>query len=494
MQQSGGIYLFNADSLQICFANIQAVDDLGYELEALLGMRITALYPQLSIATFTARLATLLRRQVTELTLETLQQRQDGRCYPVTLQLQLLTLAGVDYVHGAYQDVEARLRYQAQLKFTQFAMDNVYVEVYWLDKDARICYANRKACETLGYSPAQLLQLTVPAIDPLFAQSDWARHWEALKRDGSQFFETVHQRSDGSQFPVEVLANYIQFGEIEYNVAFARDISLQQQIKQHLIELNTELDRRVQSALLESREKDFLLQQQSRMVAMGEMIGNIAHQWRQPLNSLSIILMNLEDAVAHGEATSQSINRAVARSQELLANMSRTIDDFRGFFRHDKLLAATRLADVVVEAIHLLETALAYHQIKLTLHNQDCPVMALVHAGELSQALLCLINNAKDQILERQVAAGEISIHLEENASWAVIRVADNAGGIAEADQLRIFDPYFTSKADGMGLGLYITKLTVEQSMRGQVKACNLGAGACFSLFLPKVIHQDVDL
>lgn len=105
-----------------------------------------------------------------------------------------------------------------------------------------------------------------------------------------------------------------------------------------------------------------------------------------------------------------------------------------------------------------------------------------------------MINNAKDQILERQVAAGEISIHLEENASWAVIRVADNAGGIAEADQLRIFDPYFTSKADGMGLGLYITKLTVEQSMRGQVKACNLGAGACFSLFLPKVIHQDVDL
>lgn len=254
--------------------------------------------------------------------------------------------------------------------------------------------------------------------------------------------------------------------------------------------LNLELERRIQHEIAESRKKDLMLLQQAKMAAMGEMIGNIAHQWRQPLNSLAIILMNLEDSFAHGEATPDSVAQAVRRSHELLANMSRTIDDFRHFFRNDKLLTVGALEEIVAGWVELLEATLGFHRIRLTVNILDHDVVARVQAAELLQALLCLINNAKEQILRNQVAPGEITLEIDRDANWAIIRVIDNGGGIAESDLPKLFDPYFTTKPDGFGLGLYITQLTIEQSMHGHIEVKNAAHGAQFNLLLPIVNNE----
>lgn len=248
---------------------------------------------------------------------------------------------------------------------------------------------------------------------------------------------------------------------------------------------NPDLELRIQHELAENRKKDLMLQQQAKMAAMGEMIGSIAHQWRQPLNSLAIILMNLEDNFKHGEATEESVTKSLRRANELLANMSHTIDDFRNFFRHDKLLTVCRLDEVMAGCVDLLEANLGFHCIKLIVKVLNQEVYAQVQAAELLQALMCLINNAKEQIVRNQVESGKIILEIDRDQDWAIIRIVDNGGGITDADLPNIFDPYFTTKSDGIGLGLYITRITIEQSMNGRIEVKNAGQGAQFSILLP---------
>ena len=275
-------------------------------------------------------------------------------------------------------------------------------------------------------------------------------------------------------------------------VGAIHDISPQKETQEQLRIINKELGDRVKQEVAENRKKDLMLQQQEGMIAMGKMIGNIAHQWRQPLNSLAIILMELEDAFYHGEATHKSVRRSIKHSNKLLEKMSHTIDDFKDFFKNDKTLSANRLEDVIDESVSLLEASLIYHHIKLTINIVDSHVIAFIHPGELSQVILCLISNARDQILTNHIEQGEITIEIDQSDKWAIISIMDNGGGINENDLQKIFKPYFTTKPDGCGLGLYITQLIIKQSMSGIIEVENIDNGAKFTLFLPKSNCQEL--
>jgi diguanylate cyclase (GGDEF)-like protein/PAS domain S-box-containing protein len=121
--------------------------------------------------------------------------------------------------------VEPANRMESQLQLSQFAMEHAFIEIYWIDRHARICYANKKACETTGYTRTELLHLTLGDLDPNFPADQYASHWESLKLDKTQSFETLHRRKNGELFPVEVIANYVCFEGHEYNVGYAKDIS-----------------------------------------------------------------------------------------------------------------------------------------------------------------------------------------------------------------------------------------------------------------------------
>jgi signal transduction histidine kinase len=216
---------------------------------------------------------------------------------------------------------------------------------------------------------------------------------------------------------------------------------------------------------------------------MGEMIGNIAHQWRQPINALGLLLANIKDAYEFGELNREEMSRQMETGNRLIQKMSATIDDFRDFFRPNKEKAPFRLAKVVAEVKSILGASLAHHGIFLD-EQVSVDVNALGYANECAQVLLNLVNNAKEALVERKVAGGVIRVSVGMEDGMAVVRVADNGGGIPEDVLPKIFDPYFTTKPQGTGIGLYMSKIIVENNMGGRIEARNVEGGAEFAIFV----------
>lgn len=248
--------------------------------------------------------------------------------------------------------------------------------------------------------------------------------------------------------------------------------------------LNATLELRVKEELEKNREKDHLLIQQSRLAAMGEMIGNIAHQWRQPLNAVNLVLFDIKDQYRHNELSGESLGKSVELGNRIIQGMSRTIDDFRDFFRPDKEKKTFQISKAVESALALVDAAFQRHDIKVEVEGEEA-MEVLGYENEYAQALLNILNNAKEAIVARGIAKGHISIRLERADGEARVRVSDNGGGIPADAMGRIFDPYFSTKQLGTGIGLYMSKMIIEQNMGGQLQARNIPDGAEFTIALP---------
>ena len=222
------------------------------------------------------------------------------------------------------------------------------------------------------------------------------------------------------------------------------------QEKERLRLLNETLAQRVKEEVEKNREKDHLLIQQSRQAAMGEMIGNIAHQWRQPLNAVNLVLFDIKDQYRHNELSGESLGKSVELGNRIIQGMSRTIDDFRNFFRPDKEKKPFRIRKAVESALALVDAAFQRHGIEAGIDGET-EIEVLGFENEYAQVLLNILNNAKEAIVTRGVANGRISIRVARSGGEASVMVSDNGGGIATEIMERIFDPYFSTKALGTG-------------------------------------------
>lgn len=253
-----------------------------------------------------------------------------------------------------------------------------------------------------------------------------------------------------------------------------------------LNELNATLENRVFDELRKNREKDHLLIQQSRSAAMGDMIHNIAHQWRQPLNALALVIANIRDAWEYGELDLAELKQEEAKAQQLIQRMSRTIDDFRNFFRPDKKEQIFVVNDCVHDALSLIEASLQHHQIKVDIQVEEGLHLS-GHPNEYAQVLLNILANAKDALLEKNPTPKSIKIRGRHYNGQVVVEISDNAGGIADEILPRIFDPYFSTKENGSGIGLYMSRMIIEQSMKGNITVNNNIAGALFCVTCPAI-------
>lgn len=267
------------------------------------------------------------------------------------------------------------------------------------------------------------------------------------------------------------------------------EIEERQAAERALRQLNRELEERVAAEIAKGRETDHILIQQSHLAAMGEMVHNIAHQWRQPLNSLSRLIGNIHDDVAAGRASAESMNADVAMARGLIEKMSLTIDDFRDFFRPDREPALFDVGHAVRDAVAIVDAALKNNRVDLRLVLQD-GITASGYSNRYAQAVLNLLVNAKEALVERKVANGWIDVSLGRYGHDVVLSVEDNAGGIPEEILPRIFDPYFTTKERGSGSGLYMVKTIVEKGMGGRVEAFNVEGGARFVITIPLAGEQ----
>jgi signal transduction histidine kinase len=244
--------------------------------------------------------------------------------------------------------------------------------------------------------------------------------------------------------------------------------------------------------LSEKKSNEAFFMQQSRVMALGEMISNIAHQWRQPLNNIAILAQDIEVARQYGELDEKYLKDSMDQIFNVTKELSATIDNLRSFYKPQTSKVDFFIDTEVGEVVRFFQSSLADNGIKITNEVTDHRKMH-GHANELSQVLMHILRNSKDVLLAREIHEPYIHIKDEEvtlNGSiFAKITITDNADGASAESLERIFDPYFTTKhkAQGVGLGLYLSKMIIENSIEGALSAKNGETGLEVSILLPLV-------
>jgi len=267
--------------------------------------------------------------------------------------------------------------------------------------------------------------------------------------------------------------------------------------KQALSELNLELELRVVErtaalvaetaerlqAVEELRQKDEILMRQSRQAALGEMIGNIAHQWRQPLNAVGLLVQDIALCYEYDNFSKEYLDASTKKIMKLIRHMSQTIDDFRNFFTPGKEQVSFDLGKTVAKTLLLVEGSLSDKGIKIHLDSEEDHILT-GYPNEFSQVLLNILNNAKDAFLGQGVDDPSVTVWVGSEKGRSVVTITDNAGGIPDGIMDRIFEPYFTTKEQGKGtgIGLYMSKKLVEKTMNGSLTVRNTGGGAEFRI------------
>ncbi len=233
---------------------------------------------------------------------------------------------------------------------------------------------------------------------------------------------------------------------------------------------------------LKEIEKKMLIQ--SRHAIMGEMLSAIAHQWRQPLNTLYVVFQNYKMILANSDIKDENIERLNKKSEKLISQMSQTIDDFRDFFKPSKDITRFRPKDVLLDSIELIDSSFLKEQIDIKLGG-ICDAYIYGYPNDLGQCFINILQNSKDA-LKNIDDKKEIEIDMKRKNGHIVISFYDNGGGIEPSILSKVFEPYVTTKEDegGTGIGLYMTKTIIEEHMNGKIEAKNLENGACFIIEL----------
>ncbi len=294
--------------------------------------------------------------------------------------------------------------------------------------------------------------------------------------------EAAFQKMEVANFEQKMLNKDLE-AEVERRKTVESQLKLQKNL---LEELNENLENQVEIEVNRNREKDELMLLQSRQAAMGEMIGNIAHQWRQPLNAIGLIVYDLADAFRFGEISEDYLQKSEEKIRSVLTHMSDTIDDFRNFFKPNKEKQFFKLQEVVNRYVSFVDSTLKKDGINLITDLEDDMIL-YGYANEFVQVILNIVSNAKDAVLERKIQKPTIRISAQTRGKNAVIAITDNGGGIPGQVMHKIFDPYFTTKEEGKGtgVGLYMSKTIIEKNMGGILNAENVRAGAKFTISLP---------
>ena len=250
----------------------------------------------------------------------------------------------------------------------------------------------------------------------------------------------------------------------------------------------------IEEQIKDNQQQQNIMFQQSKMAAMGEMIGNIAHQWRQPLSNISTTATGIQIQKELQTLDDQQLNEGLENIHQATQFLSHTIDDFRNFFSLDKKEEKINLQSTIEKAIALI--SVQFHNKNVQIIQNIKPIEIVTYENELIQVVINILNNARDELLSMQELQRLIFIDIYEQDQHAIIEIKDNAGGIDKEIIDRIFEPYFTTKhqAQGTGIGLFMSQEIITKNMNGQLKVQNQSfsynnqtfTGAMFTIKLPK--------
>jgi len=313
--------------------------------------------------------------------------------------------------------------------------------------------------------------------------------------ESNEIFNGSIDTPNGDTVPVEFSISPLCTDDERFLVCIGRDITERLDNQKKLKELNEKLEKKVESAIKAQLSAQDILIKQSRLAAMGEMIGNIAHQWRQPLTTLSMYIQDLLDSYDHDELDRKYLDDIVSKSIEQIIYMSNTIDNFRNYFNPGKEKSEFEVCRTVGEAVAIVEKQFKAKNIDLRFDarwcNSDCVIYG--YANEFKQVILNILSNAFDAVSERVKfnpdVNGYVSIDIENNKEHMDIIIKDNGGGISQKVINKIFEPYFSTKeeGEGTGIGLYMSKMIIEKNMDGRL---NVSSEKGNTEFLIKILKK----
>ncbi len=380
---------------------------------------------------------------------------------------------------GINKDLEWNIIKRKEVETYYQTLFNVANDAILISKDTLITECNHKTLDVFGFSKPIILGKSMLDLSPEYqpdgtlSKDKLLEIMQASQKGEQQIFRWSFIRADGSEFPASISLKIFSLNEEELTLSSIRDIS-----------------KRV--------DAEGQLMQAQKMAAVGEMLAIIAHQWRQPLNTLSTYISSLQAAFYNGMLDKSFVEKLVSGASGQIHFMSKTIDDFRNFFKPSKSKGPVDVLEVVISAVKLMEAQMKHGGISLTVKNKTGSNSLIVfgYRGEFVHVLVNIIANAKDAIIQhtgeahRQSTAKKIEITVTADEQTVLIMISDSGGGIPEHLLLQIFNPYFTTKgaSSGTGMGLYMSKMIVEKEMNGELLAENTECGARFTIKLKKMM------
>ena len=435
--------------------------------------------------------------------MESFHVRKDGSKFPVEVVSKFKVVDGREYIVSYARDITNRTKRIEQMNF-YFRLINSSNDMILLVEhgSGAIEFANDTTCEILGYSLEELKTKNISDFREPFEALDNLELPEVFKKLQEQkemITFGVYTTKDGRKIPVESSLQVNTYHDKQYVIAISRDISDRLNIEKHKEELNKKLKdynktlkKEIAKAKQELIEYENIMKRQSKMAAMGEMIENIAHQWRQPLSAVSVLASGMKIQNEHNLLKKEILDSGLNDINEHAQYLSKTIDDFRNFFKPNKQKNHFELEHIIHTTKKLSRAKYDKKDIEYIMNIED--IKLYTFENELLQVFLNILSNAKEELVKKEHDKF-IFINATQDETHAFISIRDNAGGIDKYIINRVFEPYFTTKhqSQGTGIGLYMSEKIITKHMHGTIDVKNVNfehdgksyTGAQFDIKLP---------
>lgn len=389
------------------------------------------------------------------------------------LEQSEIELREINNIMADQIEYEVASKMNAQRLYTTI-FENSPLGVLSIDENGHFLHANKSALETIGYSLEELLEKSVVDISPdiqpetdLFSQISMIEIIKSVLKGEVRSFEWTHVHKDGSIIVFDVLLASSPTNKKEIMV-FWKDIT--------------------EMKMLENERKlqDAILIQQSKHAELGEMIAAIAHQWKQPLNALSLYAQMIFDDIEYKEATDERMIEIGELIEEQIAYMNQTVNDFKNFLSPKKTKESFLPCESIDGTLRIIKHLLIKSSTTYTLHQHEhFSVFGI--KNEFQQVVMNIVKNAIDNMEDRDIEDRRVDVYTTKDEKNGTIKICDSGGGIADSllpDML--FEPYITTKGEkGTGLGLSLVKRIIESNFGGSIRAYNIEDGACIEIVLP---------
>lgn len=378
--------------------------------------------------------------------------------------------------------------------------------------DGIITFVNDEFCKISGYSYNELIGQNHNIVrHPDASSSSFKKLWDTIlnKKAYKSTVKNLSKNGKTIYLNTTITPIFDEIGNIKEFIAIRYDVTKEVELKKalekkdkdlkelnktleervqfqtlQLKEINESLEIRVKKEIQKNAEKEKILFWQSRMASLGQMLGNIAHQWRQPLTELSLTLFNLKRA----SNSNKDISILYQDCKNIISNMSNTIEDFTNFFSPDKEKILFDINDSINESLLIMQKTIKTNNLNISFKKNSFKILGV--SNELSQVIINLIQNSNDAFIHNKIIDKNINIDISEDLhqNFLIITYRDNAGGIKDEIIDKIFEPYFTTKhsSTGTGLGLFMSKMIIEKSLNGTIFIKSTNKNTEFIIKIPQ--------